>query len=170
MTKIFTLGVNGFVSPQIIAALGLPSHHRQARVLILAPTKRAAAELSTSRGILANARDKEMREATGDDVEALRWVFGGDVLGLYVLHRDSTTVLRIGPEKTITPIGFLMRMPRAIRSDRLGPGEVLLTRDPAGKMQFYGLPAAGWGKPELSEAEEGMLASYGYNEAWEGHP
>lgn len=70
--KVYTLGVNGFISPQIRDALGLPSHIVQARVLAVAATKAEAARILDERGFRhVSTRDSEFRVTAGNDVAAL---------------------------------------------------------------------------------------------------
>ncbi len=71
--KVYGLGNNGFVSREIADALGMTGSHRQASVLIVAASKRAAIELAeATKGIYApTMSDPEFRVASGIDVDAL---------------------------------------------------------------------------------------------------
>lgn len=70
--KVYTLGVNGFVSGATIQALGVPRHVRQAGVLVVARTKAEAINTVAAAGMRApSMSDKEFRLATGSTVQAL---------------------------------------------------------------------------------------------------
>jgi hypothetical protein len=60
--KTYTLGNHGFVAGTILDALGEPGHRRQARVYIVATSKREAAELAYTYGCgRISASDPELR-------------------------------------------------------------------------------------------------------------
>jgi hypothetical protein len=81
--KVYTLGNNGFVGDAVRKAISQPEHVRQARMLISARTKADAIRLLEERrnrdNLAAGAytsvpapSDPEFRQATGNDVNALR--------------------------------------------------------------------------------------------------
>ncbi|MGA3524133.1 hypothetical protein [Melissospora conviva] len=70
--KTYTLGIHGFIGPDIGEALDLPSHIFQARILAVAATKADAAQVLADQGFFwNNMRDPEFRVASGNDVDAL---------------------------------------------------------------------------------------------------
>lgn len=71
--KVFSTGNHGFIGPDVRDALGLPQHIRQARVLIVAATKRAASAMTDATYGIGFIRptDSELRVAASPDVDAL---------------------------------------------------------------------------------------------------
>lgn len=71
--KVFTLGINGFVPPTVLAAIGEANHIRQASVLVVAANKLAAAELARDRRCgYPRVSDPEFRQADHPIALALR--------------------------------------------------------------------------------------------------
>ena len=74
--KAYTLGNNGFISSDVLDALGLPGHIRQASVMVFAHTKAEAIRVlgahHEQRAIRFTPKpsDPEFRQATGPWVDA----------------------------------------------------------------------------------------------------
>jgi hypothetical protein len=84
--KVYTLGINGFAPRNVLDLLGEPQHIRQARVLIVAPTKTAAFHLAQDRHIgYTTLRDPEFRLACGNDMDGLREAGRLERPAIYVL-------------------------------------------------------------------------------------
>ncbi len=71
--KVFTTGRFGFVPAPLALALNISaaSNHRQARILVAAPTKKAAHTLLTERGLGVPMGNPDFRQAMGNDVDCL---------------------------------------------------------------------------------------------------
>jgi len=87
--KVYTVQLcDAFVRREITAALGMAAHHRQARVLIVASTKAAGAEVARlGMGFVAPG---DLRVAMGNDVDAMQAAGVFDRPRLYV-HRPHQT-------------------------------------------------------------------------------
>lgn len=111
--KAYTLGPNGFISPDIRDALGLPRHIDQASVTPVAASKRAAAELLASTPGLSYVPpgnpDFRISVSTADRVLAEAGLM--DEAGILVTamtgHRGNNSVVRIATDGTITTVGYL---------------------------------------------------------------
>jgi hypothetical protein len=113
--KAYTVeSCDSFVPTSVIEALGVRSHHRQARVLIFAPTKRRAAELAEASHLFGwhrNANGQRwLRLAMGNDLDALAPHFGAEegILALPLTGSGSAdgNVVRVQGE-TVTRVGHL---------------------------------------------------------------
>ncbi len=60
--KVYTVGRNGFVHPNIIAALGLQPHMRQAGVYLIARTKAEAVQVAELAGFRVWPHDADFRQ------------------------------------------------------------------------------------------------------------
>lgn len=116
--KIFTLGNSGFVRPEVAKLVKREGqsdfHAAQQRVLVPATSRKAAAELAAQCNIHISASDKEMRIASGNDLDTLT---AADVIQaghVYVLGRDSIH----GPVAELTP----GQPPKVIGHIVTGPG------------------------------------------------
>ncbi len=96
--KAYTVeSCDSFVPTSVINALGLKSHHRQARVLIFAPTKQRAVELASDANLFGWHRNTNgqrwLRLATGNDLDALAPHFGEEegVLAVPLAGAGSAT-------------------------------------------------------------------------------
>lgn len=92
--KSYTLGNNGFVPPPAREALGQPVGRNQAHIVIVAATKRAAAELAESVGLRVVASDSEFRQIDAPTIRA----FAGDTPGVFaspMIRRDGDPVLEL---------------------------------------------------------------------------
>jgi hypothetical protein len=70
--KVYALGNDGFVSSAVCDAIGDKPWTRQARVLIIAASKAAAVRIAAERGMDVSPHSGEFRQASGNDVDALR--------------------------------------------------------------------------------------------------
>lgn len=100
--KAYTLGIHGFVAPVVGDLLGEPAHVRQASVLVVAETKRAAVGVAArARGVpTPSLSDPEFRVATGNDVDALAAAGMLDEPTVLVtkLTASSSPVVQVGPD------------------------------------------------------------------------
>lgn len=104
--KAYSLGNNGFVGRRIIEALGEPRHIVQAEVIVIAPSKKAAAELATANVCRTNAR--ELYEAGGWVVEhLLALVEDSAVFVTPLLARTGDPLLRIDEGRAFQLVGQL---------------------------------------------------------------
>jgi hypothetical protein len=102
--KAYTLGINGFVGSIIADMIGEPAHTRQAYVLIVAPTKAAAADLAASYrewGVFApRLSDPEFR-VVSDSVSRQLLEAAGDAPGVFVhplTTHHSAPVVALGDD------------------------------------------------------------------------
>lgn len=111
---MFTLGNGGFVRPEIITALGLPRHVRQARVLIAAENKgRARTLVVEALDLPISPSNPEFRQAMGNDVDALSAAGLLDAVSIYVLplllSGRSQPVVQVAPNGTWWVAGLVER-------------------------------------------------------------
>jgi hypothetical protein len=87
--KVYTVQLcDAFVRREITAALGMAAHQRQARVLIVASTKAAGAEVARpGMGFVAPG---DLRVATGNDVDAMQAAGVFDRPRLYARRAHGT--------------------------------------------------------------------------------
>ncbi len=69
--KAYTVGNNGFVNRPVLDTLGEPAHRRQARVIVVAASKAAAARTSETAGFRVNLHDPDFRVAGGPLAESI---------------------------------------------------------------------------------------------------
>jgi hypothetical protein len=101
--KIFTLGNSGFVRPEVAALVKRPEqsdfHARQQSVYVPATSRTAAARVAGQCGIQISASDKELRIASGDDLDALTSAGVFQAGHVYVLGQNS----HFGPVAELAP-------------------------------------------------------------------
>jgi len=96
--KAYTLGVNGFVSRDVLDVLGEPAHRRQATVVIVAGSKLSACDLANAVGIRASHRDPETRMVNGWLIADQLRDFAGDTPGVFVMplnHAEGDPVVEV---------------------------------------------------------------------------
>ncbi len=105
--KIYTAGTS-FISPPIVAALGLPGHVRQGRLLVVAHTKAEAFGLLHARHLGPDSiRDPEFRVAMGNDVDALIVAGLDREAAVFVVQSVHSVgpVVRVAADGTPTVVG-----------------------------------------------------------------
>lgn len=115
--KIFGLGVNGFVPSSIAEMVKSPEqslfHARQQRVLVVAPSRKAAVELGNACKIgPMSVGDREMRIASGNDLDALTRASVIHPGRIYVIgdHRKTgAPVAELAPGEEPRIIGHIHR-------------------------------------------------------------
>ncbi|RKR92718.1 hypothetical protein BDK92_7196 [Micromonospora pisi] len=130
--KVFTLGNHGFIDTPTGDALNLPSHTRQARVLVAATSKAHAVQVLAERGFPHHPpRDPEFRTAMGNELNAL--IDAG-----------------------------LLAEPAVLVMPLLGhPGDGVVAMQPGGTPRRIGRLEGGWGEPTVFVADDFQRASEG---------
>lgn len=106
--KVYCLGNHGFVSALVRDALGLPSHVRQARVLVSARSKADAFRVLAERGMgPGSVRDPEFRVASGNDLDALAPSGLLNAPAVYAVSPRIGAVVRIEADRSPTVVGRL---------------------------------------------------------------
>lgn len=110
--KVYTLGRHGFATPQIAAAVGTGTRHRQVDVFVAARSKAAAYALLAARRLApGSVHDPDFRVATGDDVDALRaaGVLTDGVVLVKKLHAMNGPVVWVEADGHIAQCGEFVR-------------------------------------------------------------
>jgi hypothetical protein len=161
---------DSFVPSFVIEALGVRSHHRQARVLIFAPTKRRAAELAEASHLFGwhrNANGQRwLRLAMGNDLDALTPHFGAEegILALPTIgsgSADGNVVRVLG--QLAAPVGRLEHAVTPQQGSRFvpAPSESFFVRRE--RTDEVGGQQVGWVGPISSERQAGREVG-----AWRG--
>jgi hypothetical protein len=112
--KVYTLGIHGFAPPDVANMLGLDTAHRQAEILVAAPTKAEAYALLAARHMAPSTiRDPHFRVATGVRVDLLERLRMFDAPVVYALKNSTaaTPVVRVVRQSTPVVIGRLEPAP-----------------------------------------------------------